>query len=260
MSVPHVIAPRTIPELIRSAADHPTARLVAGGTLEIPSWQAAGAPDSILYLPSVASLSATGRAWCGAATTLAALAADPAMPTSLRAAATSVGGPALRSTATLGGNIVSASPGCLAVALLAMHGQVRLIQGDTVSGWQPIEAALSSRVPVVRVRWAQGLKTSFEKATLRAGIGPVLATVAVSAEDHTGDWLVACGGTGTRPHLLPRTAGLIADGCREPDEIGRVASDEVRVPSSAPDGEYRRHLVGTLVTRALNRLLTEGGQ
>lgn len=252
MSAPQIITPRSMPALIGALGSYPAARLLGGGTLEIPRWQAEGSPDTAVYLPGVPELRATGRSSRGAATTLAQLTADPAVPQALRAAAASVGGPALRSTATLGGNIVAASPGCLAVALFALGGEVRLIRGGATTGWLPLPEAISGRAAAVtQVRWADGLRAAFQKVTLRAGIAPVLATAAVSVSESTGQWLVSGGGTGAAPHLLPRTARLLKAGCREPGEIRHSVSAEVRVAAHDPDGGYRRQLAATLVLRAL---------
>ena len=270
MSAPQVITPRSMLALIDALTSHPAARLVGGGTLEIPRWQVEGSPDTAVYLPGVPELRATGRSGRGAATTLAQLTADPAVPEALRAAAASVGGPALRSTATLGGNIAAASPGCLAVALLALGGEVRLIRAGVTTGWLPLAEAMPGGrlangsladgevAAVTQVRWADGLRAAFRKVTLRMGIAPVLAAVTVSVSPSAGQWLVSGGGTGMAPHLLPHTARLLEAGCQEPGEITRSVSAEVRVAASDPDGGYRRELAATLVLRALASLTEEG--
>ena len=85
----------------------------------------------------------------GAAVTMAAVSADPALRF-LAPAAARVGGPAIRNMATLGGNLFAAPPfGDLAAALLALDGQVRFADGSETS----LETVLSRREadsPIVR--------------------------------------------------------------------------------------------------------------
>ena len=69
---------------------------------------------------------ANGSVRIGTCTTLAQLAASDGLP-ALAAAAASIGGPALRNTATVGGNLFADAPyGDLAVALLARDAVVEV--------------------------------------------------------------------------------------------------------------------------------------
>ena len=65
----------------------------------------------------------------------------------LSPAARAVGGPAVRNMATVGGNLIAPHPyGDLAVALLALDGQVLMADGST----QPLEQFLATRTGLVR--------------------------------------------------------------------------------------------------------------
>lgn len=254
MTVPDVLMPRSIPELAHVLGRHPAAPLVAGGTLEVPRWEAEGAPRTAVFLPAVAEMLTAEPHQRGAAATLGSLMTDEETPAVLRAAAGSIGGPAVRSLATIGGNIVAARPGCLAVALLALDGEARVLSGGAEGGWQPLQKELAPGAVLTRVRWAAGLHAVFEKVTVRSCAGPVLATVAVSADAAGQRWRVAAGGMGARPKILGGASRLLTDGCRDQSQIRRSTEAEAPAAAGMTDASYRRHLAATLVIRAVTRL------
>ncbi|HEY3483060.1 MAG TPA: FAD binding domain-containing protein, partial [Streptomyces sp.] len=112
MTRPDVVVPTSVEELARVLRERPDAVPVGGGTLEVPRWaDPTSRPATAVLLSRVDGLSAAGALGCGAAATLHTLATGPGTPDPLRAAARSVGGPAVRSLATVGGNVAQAAPG-----------------------------------------------------------------------------------------------------------------------------------------------------
>jgi len=91
--------------------------------------------------PALSAISvADGRARIGASTTMAAVARHPGLEP-LAAAASAVGGPAIRNMASVGGNLFTTAPyGDFTVALLALDATVEA--GDKS---QPLEAFLAER-------------------------------------------------------------------------------------------------------------------
>lgn len=114
-----VFSPSCVEELLALATAHPGALLLAGGTDLLVRLRAAQHPDDrpLLSLARVAGLRGIADEGAylsiGAATTFAQIIADPLIREHaplLAEAAGTVGGPAIRNMATIGGNIRTASP------------------------------------------------------------------------------------------------------------------------------------------------------
>jgi xanthine dehydrogenase small subunit len=123
------------------------ARFIGGGTLLVRAITAGLAIDKIV-LPDGLGLDRItvegGRAEIGAAATMASIAAHPALAF-LKPVADSIGGPAIRSMATVGGNLFARSPfGDFAVALLALGATVMLEHPDRIETVD-LETFLSGR-------------------------------------------------------------------------------------------------------------------
>lgn len=104
-----LLRPATLEEAARLAAD-PHARVIAGGTGLLPNLRRGiGAPRTLVSLDALASLrqieTTENGIHIGACVSLQKLAEAPQLPQALREAARSVGAPAHRSAATLGGNL-----------------------------------------------------------------------------------------------------------------------------------------------------------
>lgn len=242
MTVPEVVVPTSVAELARVLRDRPDAVPVGGGTLEVPRWaDPRTRPATAVLLAGVEGLASADRLGCGAAATLHTLATDPRVPQPLGAAARSVAGPAVRSLATVGGNVAQAAPGCLAAALLALGAEVELLAPGRPRGWTPLADAFAAGEPrgmvVLGFRWRETpLRAVFRKTTRSRGAGPPLATVA------------ACRFAGGRVRLA--VAG--------PDIPPRLLAVEAPAPLIGPgaaDAAYLRWLVRRQGRLALEALL-----
>lgn len=194
--------PRRIADFLAIKRDHPEAIVIAGGTVAVPMRHQCVEPPGVIHVLSLPELRSSGPASRGAGTTLAALAADPAVPPALREAASSVGGPALREMATVGGNIVAARPGCVAAALLALGGLADVLECDARVTHLPLTAVVgrSDRL-LMTVYWDPCRQARFAKATA-GSIGSVVASVTVSVAADWQDWQVAVGGAGMVPRRI----------------------------------------------------------
>ncbi|MEQ1942045.1 FAD binding domain-containing protein [Mesorhizobium sp. VNQ89] len=108
-------------------------RYLGGGTLVVRAANEGDVSISMLVRstdPVLSSISIDdGRATLGASVTMSAVARHPGL-FSIAKAARSVGGPAIRNMATVGGNLFAASPyGDFAVALLALNATVHTTEG-----------------------------------------------------------------------------------------------------------------------------------
>ena len=132
-----VLTPATLDETLRLLAEHPHALLMAGGTDLLVRRRATFAEDAppLLSLGRVAELRGIAEEdsllTIGAATPFECIIADPRVnryASLLVQAARSIGGPAIRNMATLGGNICTASPaGDSLPPLILLDARVELV-------------------------------------------------------------------------------------------------------------------------------------
>jgi CO/xanthine dehydrogenase FAD-binding subunit len=210
-----------------AAAELQDAVIMAGGTTVMPAAHAGTLDVTRVIGLARAGLAgierSEGRTVVGAMTPLAAL--DGA----LAAAAGSVGGPALRNMATLGGNLVLG--GDVATALLALDAEVALSSrtvpvADFWSAFRPGEEI------VLSVSFDEDPDMVFLRHARRAANSPVVVAVAVSRGR------VALGGVAPHPVLS------VADPQR--------AAAEIDPPSDAvASAWYRRRMTELFVRRAL---------
>jgi len=130
------LALKTYPTIAEagSALKDAGARYVGGGTLVVRSTNEGDVSFSTFVRSTDPALSAItvegGRATIGASVTMSAIARHPGLA-AIAKAAKSVGGPAIRNMATIGGNLFAAAPyGDFAVALLALDATVHTTSGD----------------------------------------------------------------------------------------------------------------------------------
>lgn len=207
----------------------------------------------------------------GALVTAHRIATSPAIrkhaPVLARAAG-SMGARQLRSIATLGGNICSGDPASdLAVALVACGARCEVAGVEEPSGMLPLERWLDERATGPRskelVGWVHVPITphvgAYEKMTQRRGFEMALVAVAFSAHlegDALRDVRIALGGVGPAV-LRARGAEAMLDRGRfstaSLSEAARTAAESDAHPTddARASAEYRRHLVTTLVERAI---------
>ena len=140
--------PNSVRQAASALASDAGARFLAGGTLLIRAVNEGDHSVTRLLRSDGLGLDgievAKGRVTLGATATMAAVAASPELPF-LRPVAESIGGPAVRNMATVGGNLFAPAPyGDFAVALLALGAEVML---ETASGSETVdlETFLSGR-------------------------------------------------------------------------------------------------------------------
>lgn len=258
---------KTIQELAVLLNEKPYIDIVGGGTLVVPAWQTKKTPKEAVYLPTIAELHHVGENYCGAAVTVTDIAYNPAFPTALREAAISIGGPAIRNIATLGGNLGALNPGCLAVALLAIEATVDCLENTpsmTLTRRNLVEIINGPRRPIISVRWEMTTtkRTVFRKVGVRAAGGPNLGAIAICWDGPIAPekCAIAVGSTGSTPHRLPRAEAqwskMVANPFAAADGAGRTAAEETTiVDSGTGDVEYRRHLIEVLVRSTLLMLI-----
>lgn len=263
------------------------ARLIAGGTdLAVLIKKGEVRPEILVDLGRVRGMSHvdTGsggeRVEIGALATHARIARDHtllARATALADACRTVGSPQIRTRATIGGNIVNASPAADgAVALLAFDAAVKVRRSHPSRGRRdsvPLErflegpgrVALAPSELVSAVKFElpeEGARSAYLKVGQRNAVAIAIASVAVVFEPSAGRVRIALGSVAPTP-VRARAAEELFEAewprtrAREA-LIDKVAAIAVEASSCIDDVRasawYRADLVKTLTRRALTRL------
>ena len=274
-----VLAPFCLEELFALLERHPEALPMAGGTDLLVRLRRETAPDDrpLLLLANVAELQGVtdmeNEISIGAATTLSRLIADPLVehhgPLLVRAAAT-IGAPAVRNMATIGGNISTASPAGdslpplyllgAEVELASAQGKRRLPIGEFVAG--PGRTRLQGREIITRIILPHAGPFPlqiFDKVGLRKSLAVAVASfsgmVRLSADGIVEEARFAWGSVGPTVVRLPELEADLA-GARLDGETSRKAAEIVRQGVSPIDdiratADYRRRVAANLLVRFL---------
>jgi CO/xanthine dehydrogenase FAD-binding subunit len=279
-----LLRPRTLPEALALLGSQRDVRVVAGGTdLVVQLRDGRRTADTVLDISGLdlAGIKESERSLViGAGTTMAAIAADPLVrrhQPALAAAAAQVGAWPIQCRATLGGNLVNASPAAdtappllvagASVTLASSRGQRQipleeLFVGPGQTQIKPNELLVAVQVPAVKL--AQG-RTRVERFTK---VGPrreqVISVVsmagrAVKAADGRLEVLrIAFGSVAPTPRRARAVERLLEHKVLDEKlrrEACRVAQedvspiDDVRAPAS-----YRRIAVAVLLDRFLREV------
>jgi CO/xanthine dehydrogenase FAD-binding subunit len=271
--------PRSLEEALELRSAHPEATPVAGGTDLMVDVNLHGLrPPGLLDLSHVPELGEVSREdgliRVGAGVTFARIARELAEFRPLAQAARSFASPQVRRRATVGGNLVTASPAADGLAVLAAYGaevvvaaagrpERRLSWAQFVTG--PKQTALAPDELVARVEWRplQG-PGSFSKLGTRNAMVIAVASVCVQLDLAAHRVRLALGSVGPTVLRAPRAEELAAslDWDRPAEglaEFGRLAAVETRaIDDRRGSAAYRRHAVEVLAARALGWALAEG--
>lgn len=162
-------------------------RIIAGGTLVVADLNYGADAGALITLDRLGLDKVTvkgGKVSLGAMVTMAAIARDRRLKF-LHPVANSIGGPAVRAMATIGGNLFAPAPyGDMAVALLALDAEVTLHDGKATRKL-PIETFLTQRRKlqkscVVSVSFSAPATGAFRyvKAVRRKPVSASVVTVA----------------------------------------------------------------------------------
>ncbi|MFY9716674.1 MAG: FAD binding domain-containing protein [Thermoplasmata archaeon] len=276
MAVFDLIAPRTADEASAELRSLPPgeALVLAGGTdLLLDVDQGRATPRRVVSLRRLPWRTLdwnAGALVIGSTLPLRALETDPDLPQRLPGlyeAVRAVGSAALRSRATLGGNLGRAAPASdLIPVLLVLDAEVDLIGPDgsrTESVDRFVRASRSTtlgRAELIRsVRIPESRPSAFVWQRVRPvnDISQVSVAAAFSPSERA--WRIALGGVPPRPVRLSEAEAGLA-GPRPPsDSIARIAEAVGRHPSLVGDrrasDEYRRRLAATLFVRAIESVV-----
>ena len=270
-------AARSLGEAQRLMADHPGAKLLAGGHSLIPLMKLRLAtPEAVIdigRIPELRGVSTSGGTLrIGALTTHAEIARSPDVrraAAALADAAAIVGDPAVRNRGTIGGNVAHADPGSdLPTVLVALGARLVLVSAkgertvethsfftgimSTVLGEGEIVSAVL--VPVASSDQASAYAKFSHPASRYAVVG-VAAALTVKAGVCSAA-SVAVGGLVTHARRLPGVERLVSGRPLSSDTIAAAAAEtgkdlgEVHGDLFA-SADYRRAVAPVYVKRAL---------
>jgi len=272
--------PETIDAAIGFARKHgEAARFLAGGTdLIIQINRRRLAPQHVISLAELGldSISETPtEVVIGAMATHDAVVSWPGFQKELLAlpqASAVIGGRQIRNIATVGGNIVNASPAAdLVPVLLALDATIER-RGSSASRSQPLDRFLVERGRTDRrpdeiltaVRFAKppdASATWFLKAGRRKAMEISVICVAAHLVQN-GKARIAIGAAASRTVRVPEAEALVeARGAAAFGEAARLAAETVTpIDDVRASARYRKLLVGTLVERALTACVDRIGK
>jgi carbon-monoxide dehydrogenase medium subunit len=263
--------PETIDAAISFASQHgEEARFIAGGTdLIIQINRRRLAPRHLISLAGLGldGISETqGEYVIGAMATHDAVVTYPGFQRELIAltqASAVVGGRQVRNIATVGGNIVNASPAAdLVPVLLALDAVVEL-RGPAGTRSLPLDRFLVERGRTVRRPDEILTAVRFDKppansatAFLKAGRRKAMEISVICVAAHLvpgGKARIAVGAAASRTMRVPEAEALVEQqGIGAFAEAGRLAAEQVTpIDDVRSSARYRKLLVATLVERAL---------
>jgi CO/xanthine dehydrogenase FAD-binding subunit len=257
--------PGDIEEAVALLDEDPNPTIVGGGTVKMPT---IAAGDS--GFTSVIDISGLGLdeihisenvAVIGACTKIAQLAVHKELAF-LHSAAKSIGGPAIRNLATVGGNIFC--HGDLAAALLALNAKVVLHSKTGVScislekfyrngEW---DGAILTEV---KFPLPAGKKFGFSKFSRRKLNSSTIVSAAV-CEGDSGMVLIGLVGAAARPTLLHVNTNLLYDVYPAPEvcEMAAAMAADFESPTdSHASGKYRQQMIPVVINRAITEALAE---
>jgi len=269
--------PETLDEAVRLATDIPDAQYIAGGTDLLVKMRSGPAPSALISLRGItelAEIEVSKRVRIGAGALLSDVQAHPVVVEKFPALVTSIsslGSQQIRNVATIGGNLVNASPAAdTAPPLLVHDASVELRNEDGSREVALAEFLLGPGLTALRSGEILSAILISEPAPdtrsvfLRKGrvtMDLPIASVAVLAErngaGHT-HLRLAAGAVAPVPMRLRRTEEVVEESTLD-DGVRALAIDTARkeiapITDLRSTESYRRHLTGVLVGRALRHI------
>ncbi|HEY7603256.1 MAG TPA: FAD binding domain-containing protein [Gaiellaceae bacterium] len=260
-----VVSPTSLEEALRVKADHPAAVPIQGGTdVMVELNFDRRRPEVLVNLNEVSEL----RGWSrddgglrlGSGLTYAEAMEAPLseLLPALAEASRTVGSPQIRNRGTLGGNLGTASPAGDALPPLLVEGasvELASVRGvrtlplrEFLVGPKRNAAAPDELIAAVRVV-PSGAPQTFMKVGPRNAMVISVCSLAVVADRERGELRGSFGSAGP-------VAGLVVCPIAEAESFAeRVVAASSPIDDVRGSGRYRRHALGVLARRALERCL-----
>jgi carbon-monoxide dehydrogenase medium subunit len=277
-------APRTLPELFETLDEHGRdIQVIAGGTdLMIALKERAVAPKVVVDLgrlrKELGSIAVKdGVLRIGALATFSQIESSPFIAryaNALRQAAANVGTLQIRSIATLGGNLATASPAAdAAPPLIALGGTVTLLSRSGERSLPVQSVFLGPKrnglrageiVSSVEIRANEEVRSAWTRSAVRNenALSTVSVAVASIVQDHRfGPSRVALGAVAPTPILAEKASEAMTGSEATEEQAERVAAlaaeDARPISDIRASAHYRKRLVSVLTKRLVLQILSE---
>ncbi len=255
-----VLMPASAAEAVEVFGDGKDVTVFAGGTILMPDVTYGRYPRGgrtlVLTRAGLDRIEGDGRLTIGAMVPLSELVGSGVEP--LATAAGDIGDYEIRAQATIGGNLCATSGleiprGDLQPALLALGASVRSA-GSGGERTEPVEDFLAGSEPrlVLAIELERPQRAVFLSQRRRHAHSYAVMSVACAA---SGDSVrVAAVGVGNRAARLKGVERALEEGSRPADAAARALDDVEPQDDALASAWYRRSVLPTLVTRALEQL------
>lgn len=259
--------------------------IIAGGTdIMIALKERSAAPDLVVDLrrlrAELGGIEVSGRVLrIGALATFFQLETSPLVgryANALRVAAANVGTLQIRSIATLGGNLGTASPAAdSAPPLIALGAEVSILSSagrrkvpvqSFFAGVKRNTLQSGEIVESVEVPTKEGTWSSWTRAAVRNENVLSTVSVAVASSIQGGSFgasRVALGAVAPTPILAERASETMTGSAATAEQAGRIADaaaeDAKPISDIRASARYRKHLVSVLTRRLVLQMLSEMG-
>jgi|GEM_PF-38103 len=284
--------PKTLLEALRIKKEHPEALIYAGGT---DFMLAKKQGEHLIFIKQIPELQSVEKSEdgisIGAACVYHALLDDPTIPELLKRVISEIAAPAIRNTATIGGNICNASPAGdtlpilylldAQVVLSALNGEIvqkrilpikSFIQGIRKIDLSPEEIITEIRLPEEALKGVAAGETAYRKVGARKAqaISKLLFCASMTAQDGLlTDFRVAYGSvsaTALRCEDIERAyigRPLAEFKNRIPELLGAYDARIHPIDDQRSTAEYRKqvclNLLEDFLTTAYSRTVISGG-
>ncbi len=280
------VAPRTLAELFEAFNGHGKGfAIIAGGTdLMVALKERAVAPEAVVDLcrlrGELGGIDVSkGVLRVGALATFSQIESDPLVrryANALRQAAANVGTLQIRSIATLGGNLATASPAAdsapplialgASVTLLGRSGQRTLPVQSFFTGPKKNALLRGEIVSSVEIPAGEGVSSVWTRAAVRNENVLSTVSVAIAASIHDGRFgssRVALGAVAPTPILAENSSRAMTGSeatAGQAERVAALAAEEARpISDIRASAHYRKHLVFVLTRRLILQMVSEAG-
>jgi CO/xanthine dehydrogenase FAD-binding subunit len=263
-SDPEVISPQSAAQAVEAFGDGHGVTVFAGGTILMPEIAYGRYPRGgrtlLLERAGLDEIGGAGTVTIGAMVRLTELAAFGLEP--LASAARDVGDPEIRAQATVGGNLCAPSGaesprGDIQPALLAVGARVRSARsgGERTDSVEDFLAGDGEPRLVLAIEVDRPRRAVF--LSQRRSHAHSYAVMSVACAETADSVRVAVSGVGPQAVRLPAVERALADGSPPVDAAAKALDDIEPQDDALASAWYRRSVLPTLVTRALEQL--QGG-
>lgn len=278
-----IFMPSSLEELFAVLSDNPESHVMAGGTdllVRLRQNRSDGKKAHIVLLEKISDIRGIRfedeRLVIGSSVTFSEIIESgeiKAHAPLLAEAASVIGGPAIRNMATIGGNIVTASPaGDSLPPLYLMNAELEIvsstrsrivrldefIKGPSKTALEKGEIIKSVMIPIMKGGYASCFEKTGRRKALAVTVASFAGILGFSEEGRVSEARFAWGSVAPTVFRSDEAEGIIKGSSLEPEAVAKAISIVCESVSPIDDirasADYRRKVSGNLLARFLEKL------